>query len=148
MVDCGAYLDFKIGPPHRYPLRLLLTKFAASCYTRPKELLQLVVKKGGHFRHKNSAGVTISDAITRLELRNAPESPHLDISREDSGSRALQVAQDAFMIWCTAKQVQIQVAFTLVLIHQSWTVLKVVITTRTEDILDECAASNATFRLW
>jgi hypothetical protein len=87
MVDYGADLDFNIGPPHRYPLHLLLTKFAGSCYPRFNELLQLVVKKGGNLHHRNSAGATISDAITKLELRNVPKSLHLEISREESGSR-------------------------------------------------------------
>lgn len=87
MVDSGADMDLRIGPPYRYPLHLFLAKFSATCYPRLGKLLRLVMKKGGNFGHWNSAGVTVSEAITKLDRCNPREPPLLNISRADSSSR-------------------------------------------------------------
>jgi hypothetical protein len=57
MVECRADMDLDIGPPHSYPLHLLLSQFAVSCYAQFNQLIQMAVKRGGDLRQKNVAKI-------------------------------------------------------------------------------------------
>jgi len=64
----GADLNVPIGPPHSFPLHLLIAKFAESNEDQFATLLGDLIKKGCNLKHRNSAGTSILERLNKYPV--------------------------------------------------------------------------------